>query len=242
MSRVIPLQRLPVFSIINPPAGDFNYARGAAFLIDKPRGWTSFDVVKYLRRRISNVKTGHAGTLDPMATGLLVLCCGKGTKTISEIQQQTKTYEAEITLGASTPSYDGETDIEETASIDHITREQIEGAVKQYFLGEIVQLPPMYSAVKKDGHRLYKLARQGKEVEREPRKIFIHAVRIISFDLPYLRLYIKCSKGTYIRSIAYDLGKQLNSLGYLSALRRTTIGTFNVKDALTVDDLDLIFS
>jgi tRNA pseudouridine55 synthase len=241
MARVIPLHRLPVFSIINPPSRNFDYTRGAVFLIDKPAGWTSFDVVKYLRRRINNIKTGHAGTLDPMATGLLILCCGKGTKTISEIQQQPKTYEAEITLGASTSSYDRETAIEETDSVDHITRQQIEGAIKQHFSGEIAQLPPMYSAVKKDGQRLYKLARRGMEVEREPRKVFIHAVRIISFDLPCLRLYIKCSKGTYIRSIAHDLGKQLNSLGYLSALRRTTIGAFNVKDALTVDDLDVIF-
>lgn len=241
MARVIPLHSLPVFSIVNPPDSDFNFAEGAAFLIDKPKGWTSFDVVKYIRNRISAKKVGHAGTLDPMATGLVIVCCGKGTKTISEIQDELKTYEGEVTLGGATPSYDAETPIDKEAPYRHITKEQVQKVLESEFSGEIRQIPPMYSALKKDGKRLYKLARQGKKVEREARTVTIHSARLISFDLPKMELYIKCSKGTYIRSIARDLGQKLNSLGYLSALRRTAIGQFNVDDALTIEDVDLIF-
>jgi len=241
MARVIPLRSLPVFSIINPPDPDFNFAEGAAFLIDKPKGWSSFDVVKHIRKCVNLRKVGHAGTLDPMATGLVIVCCGNGTRTISEIQDAAKAYEGKVKFGASTESYDAETEITDTASFDHITKEIVLAALKQHCSGEIAQVPPMYSALKKDGTRLYKLARKGKEVEREPRKVTIHAARIISFKLPKVELYIKCSKGTYIRSIAHDLGKQLNSLGHLSTLRRTAIGDFNVNDALTIDDFDLIF-
>lgn len=241
MARKIPLHSLPVFSIVNPPDPDFNFTEGGAFLIDKPKGWTSFDVVKYLRNRINARKVGHAGTLDPMATGLVIVCCGRGTKTISEFQNKPKTYQGEVTLGASTPSYDAETDINEEAPYRHIIKEQVQEVLKNEFSDEIHQVPPMYSALKKEGQRLYKLARQGKKVEREARKVTIHAIRLITFRLPKIELYVKCSKGTYIRSIARDLGQKLNSLGYLSALRRTAIGQFNVDDALTIEDLDLIF-
>lgn len=242
MARVIPLRSLPVFSIINPPDPEFSFSDGAAFLIDKPKGWSSFDVVKKVRKCVDLRKVGHAGTLDPMATGLMIVCCGKGTKTISEIQDTAKAYEGAITLGASTFSYDAETDIVEEAPYNHITKEDVLDALNKHFYGPIAQVPPMYSALKKDGTPLYKLARKGKEVERESRDVHIYAARVISFDLPKVSLYIKCSKGTYVRSIAHDLGKTLNSLGYLSALHRTAIGDFNVDDALTIEDLDLIFS
>ena len=241
MARIIPLYSLPVFSIINPPDPDFNFKKGAAFLIDKPKGWSSFDVVKHVRKCVDLRKVGHAGTLDPMATGLVIVCCGKGTKTIQEIQDADKAYRGEVTFGASTQSYDAETEVVETASFNHITKEKVLEALSQHFSGDIEQVPPMYSALKRDGTPLYKLARKGKKVEREPRDVTIHAARIITCELPKVSLYIKCSKGTYIRSIAHDLGKKLDSLGHLSALRRTAIGDFNVKDALTIEDLDLIF-
>ncbi len=242
MARVIPLHSLSVFSIINPPDPGFNYTDGAAFLIDKPQKWTSFDVVKHVRKCIDLRKVGHAGTLDPMATGMVIVCCGRGTKTISQIQDQPKTYVGEVTFGASTPSYDAETEIDKEAPYTHITKNKLEQVLESDFTGTIQQVPPMYSALKKDGKRLYKMAREGKEVEREAREVSIHAARVINFDLPKVELYIKCSKGTYIRSIARDLGVKLDSLGHLSALRRTAIGPFNVEDALTIDDLDLLFS
>lgn len=242
MARRIPLRSLPVFSIINPPGTDFDFGQGAAFLIDKPKGWSSFDVVKKLRKCVNLRKVGHAGTLDPMATGLIIVCCGKGTKTISEIQSSPKAYEGEVTFGASTPSYDAETEIDDTAPYDHITKTKILDTLHEYFTGTIAQIPPMYSALKKDGQPLYKKARKGEVVEREARKVTVHTARIISYNLPTVSLYIKCSKGTYIRSIAHDLGRQLDSLGHLSALRRTAIGDFNVADALTIEDLNLIFT
>ena len=242
MARIIPLHSLPTFSIVNLPAPDFNFKKGAAFLIDKPRGWSSHDIVKHVRKCIDLSKVGHAGTLDPMATGLVIVCCGKGTRTISEIQDQAKAYIGEVRLGASTASYDAETEIEERASFSHITKQKVLKVLDNYFTGPIEQVPPMYSALKKDGTPLYKMARKGKEIEREARKVHIYAARIISYDLPKIKLYIKCSKGTYIRSIAHDLGRQLGSLGYLSALRRTAIGDFRAEDALTIEDLDLIFS
>lgn len=242
MARVIPLHSLPIFSIINPPDPDFDFSEGAAFLIDKPKKWTSFDVVKHVRRCIDLRKVGHAGTLDPMATGMVIVCCGRGTKTISQIQDQPKTYEGEVTFGASTPSFDAETEIDEEAPYSHITKNKLEEVLKSEFSGTIQQVPPMYSALKRDGQRLYKMAREGKEVERDAREVTIHAARVINFDSPKVELYIKCSKGTYIRSIARDLGVKLDSLGHLSALRRTAIGQFNIEDALTIEDLNLLFS
>jgi tRNA pseudouridine55 synthase len=242
MAAVIPLYRLPVFSIVNPPSSDFDFKRGAVFLVDKPAGWSSFKVVKTLRKFIDLQKIGHAGTLDPMATGLLILCCGKATRTISEIQKKPKTYQAEITLGASTASFDGEKEISQTAPYQHITQAMLQRALSDAFTGEIWQKPPMYSAVKQNGTRLYQLARQGKTVERKLRKITIYRAHILSFNLPHLTLYVKCSSGTYIRSLANDLGKRLHSLAYLSGLKRLTIGEYNLKDALTIQDLDLIFS
>lgn len=242
MAKAIPLEDLPVFSKNHIPDTSFDFASGAAFLIDKPKSWSSFDVVKHLRKCLDLRKIGHAGTLDPMATGLLVVCCGKGTKTISQIQSQPKEYIGEVTFGGATPSHDAETEVEETAEVDHITREMIQQALDNRFSGQIIQVPPMYSALKHKGTPLYKLARKGKEVKRTPRQVIIYDSEILSYSKPKLKLYVKCSKGTYIRTIAYDLGKAVDSLAHLTALERTSIGDFKNEHAFSIDDLDEIFN
>ncbi|MGD8427010.1 MAG: tRNA pseudouridine(55) synthase TruB [Balneolaceae bacterium] len=241
MAKAIPLEELPIFSKSNLPEPSFDYAEGAAFLINKPKGWSSFRVVKLMRKCLDLRKIGHAGTLDPMATGLLILCCGKGTKTISEFQEATKHYIGEIIFGSSTPSYDAETVPEKRASFDHLSHNKIQQALDNHFSGQIIQLPPMYSALKHNGQPLYKLARKGKEVKRKPRQIIIHEIRILECNLPRLELYIHCSKGTYIRSLANDLGEQLETAGHLIGLKRTAIGEYKSEDALSVDQLKNIF-
>jgi tRNA pseudouridine55 synthase len=210
---------------------------GAIFLIDKAPDWSSFHAVKLLRGRIGIKKVGHAGTLDPLATGLLVICAGKATKSIEQIQQQPKTYEAEITFGSATPSMDLGTEYSEYGEVDHLDRTSIESVLQKDFNGRIKQVPPMYSALKKDGKRLYKLARQGKEVERKPREVEIYAHSVLEWKKPVLRLEIKCSKGTYIRSIADDLGRKLNTVAHLSGLRRTEIGSFRVDEAIPIQEI-----
>lgn len=206
---------------------------GHVFLIDKPLDWTSFDVVNKIRWNIrkaynlKKIKVGHAGTLDPKATGLLLICTGKLTKQIDEYQAQEKTYTGTIKIGVTTPTYDMESEENETFPTEHITEEMIHEAIKQ-FVGEIEQFPPMHSAIKVDGKRLYELARVGKEIERKARTITIHDFKIIKIDLPFIDFEVNCSKGTYIRSLAFDFGKALNSGGYLTALRRTKIGDFDV--------------
>ncbi|WP_291101544.1 MULTISPECIES: tRNA pseudouridine(55) synthase TruB [unclassified Empedobacter] len=209
---------------------------GHVFLIDKPLDWTSFDVVNKIRWNIrkaynlKKIKVGHAGTLDPKATGLLLVCTGKWTKRIDEFQAQEKTYTGTIKLGVTTPTYDLESEENETFPTNHITEEIIREATKQ-FVGEIEQFPPMHSAVKVDGKRLYELAREGQEIERKARKITIHDFKITKIDLPFVDFEVNCSKGTYIRSLAFDFGKAVNSGGYLTALRRTKIGEFDVINA-----------
>lgn len=206
---------------------------GHVFLIDKPLDWTSFDVVNKIRWNIrkaynlKKIKVGHAGTLDPKATGLLLVCTGKWTKRIDEFQAQEKTYTGTIKLGVTTPTYDLESEENETFPTEHITEEIIHDATKQ-FLGEIEQFPPMHSAIKVDGKRLYELAREGQEIERKARKVTIHDFKITKIDLPFIDFEVNCSKGTYIRSLAFDFGKAVNSGGYLTALRRTKIGEFDV--------------
>lgn len=237
MATAIPLKELIFLSKSNPPDPSFDYDSGAAFLIDKPKNWTSFDTVKYLQKRLNIKKAGHAGTLDPMATGLLIICCGKATKSISQIQELGKEYIAEITFGGATSSYDAETEIEKTAPYRHIDIKQIKEALEEHFTGTIQQVPPMYSALKYGGKRLYMLARQGKEVERTPRKIAIYETGILAFDSPVLKLKVSCSKGTYIRSLAHDLGLELNTLAYLSGLERSAIGEYSNSDALSIDEL-----
>jgi tRNA pseudouridine55 synthase len=210
---------------------------GQVLLIDKPLEWTSFQVVNKIRWHIrkkfniKKIKVGHAGTLDPLASGLLILCTGKFTKRIETYQGQVKEYTGEITLGATTPSYDMETEVNETFPTEHITSELIHETTKQ-FIGEIDQKPPIFSALRKDGKRLYELAREGKETEIKARKIQILEFEITKIVEKKVQFRVVCSKGTYIRSLAYDFGKALDSGGYLSALRRTKIGDFNVQNAL----------
>ncbi len=204
-------------------------------LVHKPVDWTSFDVVKYTRSRINRKKVGHAGTLDPMAEGLLVLCFGKATKTIDQIQSQEKEYVARIQFGSSTLSYDAETDIDEQAPYDHVDRQSIESCLHEKFHGDIAQVPPMYSALKRDGKKLYELARKGKTIEREARQITIYSTDIHSYEEGVLEMKVTCSKGTYIRSLAHDLGEALGTKAHLSGLIRTKIGTFSTTDAITID-------
>jgi tRNA pseudouridine55 synthase len=216
------------------------YQAGQTLLIDKPLTWSSFQAVNKVKWalkstfKVKKIKVGHAGTLDPLATGLLVICVGKNTKKIAEFQGQIKEYTGTITVGGTTPSYDLESEINETFPTDHITTTLIHETTKQ-FLGEIDQKPPIFSALKKDGKRLYELARAGEEVEIPTRKITISEFEITRIDLPEIDFRVVCSKGTYIRSLAHDFGKALQSGAHLTALRRTKIGDFDVKDAITPD-------
>lgn len=217
-----------------------DYQNGKVLLIDKPLNWTSFQVVNKLRWEIKRafklkkIKVGHAGTLDPLATGLLVICTGKMTKQIDTFQAQTKEYTGTIVLGSTTPSYDLETDINKTFPTEHITSELIKETTKQ-FVGDIQQYPPIFSAIKKDGKRLYEHARAGSEVKIEPRNITIDAFEITNISGLEVDFKVVCSKGTYIRSLANDFGKALQSGAHLSALRRTKIGDFNVIDAVSIE-------
>ncbi|WP_114985740.1 tRNA pseudouridine(55) synthase TruB [Cyclonatronum proteinivorum] len=209
------------------------------FLLDKPAAWSSFRVVGLVRRLIGIKKVGHAGTLDPMATGLLVICTGRATKSVSVVQDGEKCYEALVQFGASTPSYDAETPPDITAPAAHITPEMIRDCLQTKFTGLIWQQPPMYSAIKVKGQRLYKLARKGVEVARKDREVMIHEVRLEDYDAEtaQARLQIHCGKGTYIRSLAHDLGIALGSRAHLTALRRTRTGPYMVHNALTASEL-----
>lgn len=209
---------------------------GKIFLIDKPLEWTSFDVVNKIRWNIrksynlKKIKVGHAGTLDPKATGLLIICTGKFTKRIDEIQAESKVYTGTFKLGATTPTYDTESEENETFPVQHISEELIHETIKQ-FIGDIEQFPPVHSAIKVDGKRLYEFARAGKEVELKPRQIKIYDFKVTKIEMPFIEFEVHCGKGTYIRSLAHDFGKVLNSGAYLTELRRTKIGNFSVDDA-----------
>jgi tRNA pseudouridine55 synthase len=215
-----------------------HYQSGQVLLIDKPLHWTSFQVVNKLRWEIRHafnikkIKVGHAGTLDPLATGLLVICTGKMTKQIDTFQGQEKEYTGTLVLGSTTPSFDLETEINETFPTEHISEKDIHEATKQ-FIGEIEQYPPVFSAIKKEGKRLYEFARAGETVEIKSRKITISEFEITGIENNDVHFRVVCSKGTYIRSLANDFGKALNSGSHLSALRRTKIGDFQVENALT---------
>lgn len=223
------------------PLNSQYFTEGAVLLVDKPQGWTSFDVVNKLRGKIRNlfqlrnIKVGHAGTLDPMATGLLIVCTGKDTKRINEYQDRSKVYTGTVTFGATTASYDAETEVDATFPFEHITPALLELA-KEKFLGEIEQVPPMFSAIKVDGQPLYKMARKGESIKVEARKVHIYEINFTRIELPEVDFEVHCSKGTYIRSLAFDLGKALKSGGYLSALRRTKIGEFEVDKAKSVSE------
>ncbi|WKL46305.1 tRNA pseudouridine(55) synthase TruB [Flavobacterium pectinovorum] len=216
------------------------YLDGQVLLIDKPLKWSSFQAVNKLKYLLINkvglpekFKIGHAGTLDPLATGLLLICTGKFTKRISELQGQAKEYTGTFYIGATTPSYDLETEIDQTLPTSHINEALIHETVKQ-FLGEIDQKPPIFSAIKKDGVRLYEHARAGETIEIESRKTTIHEFEITRIALPEIDFRVVCSKGTYIRSLAFDFGKAMNSGSHLTVLRRTKIGDYDVKNAIDI--------
>lgn len=225
-------ERVPVDPLIQQP-----YLDGKVLLINKPLHWTSFDVVRKLRSLLQIKKIGHAGTLDPLATGLLIVCTGKFTKKINEYMAQEKEYTGSITLGAVTPTYDLESEPQQQKDHSFLTEEMIRSATEK-FIGEIDQYPPMFSAIKKDGVALYELARRGEEVELKARKIFIRSFEITSFELPVVHFKVVCSTGTYIRSLANDFGAALGCGAYLSALCRTRIGEFKVDEGTTIEELE----
>lgn len=223
-----------------------DFLAGEVLVIDKPLKWTSFDVVNKVRLMlkqvmgIKKIKVGHAGTLDPLATGVVVLCTGKATKQIEQLMDHDKEYTATIRLGATTPCFDLEKEIDATYPYEHITREMVETVLKEQFTGEIMQVPPIFSAISINGKRAYELARKGASEEEsglKPRQVTIESIEVQRFNLPDVEVKIKCSKGTYIRSIARDLGYALQSGGHLVSLRRTRVGEFDVEDALDMEQV-----
>ncbi|MBT7654120.1 MAG: tRNA pseudouridine(55) synthase TruB [Flavobacteriaceae bacterium] len=213
---------------------------GKLFLINKPLGWTSFQVVNKLRWHLKNlsglkkIKVGHAGTLDPLATGLLLICTGKKTKSISTLQETEKEYTGTFLMGATTPSYDLETSIDQTFDTKLLTEEIIlKTAIK--FTGEILQYPPVFSALKKNGKRLYEYARAGEDPEITPRTVNVHEFKIIKINLPKVDFLVRCSKGTYIRSLAHDFGKSLSNGAHLSSLKRTRVGNYKIENAFSME-------
>lgn len=221
---------------------EFDFIRGEILVLNKPIDWTSFDLVNKVRNmlcRLMNVKKlkiGHAGTLDPKATGVMVLCSGKLTKQIDEIQADEKEYIALMKVGATTPSYDLETEENEQFKTDHITLEMINNVIRS-FVGSIEQIPPAYSAIKVDGRRAYKFAREGKEIELKSKLLVIKEIELLRFEMPEIEIRIVCSKGTYIRALARDIGKALNSGAYLIGLKRTRIGEYSIEQCLDLAEL-----
>tara|TARA_Y100001934_G_C12251031_1_gene725148 strand:+ start:177 stop:866 length:690 start_codon:yes stop_codon:yes gene_type:complete len=223
------------------------YINGEILLINKPLGWSSFNVVKKIKYliqkkyKIKKIKVGHSGTLDPLATGLLVICTGKATKKIQAIQDLPKVYTGEITLGATTNSYDLETEVSKTYKINHINNDLLKKTTKK-FIGELSQIPPIFSAIKMNGERLYKKARRGESVKLHPRKIKVFDFKLTNIDMPKIKFEINCSKGTYIRSIANDFGQELNSGGYLSKLRREAIGGYHVSESIDINTFEQLLN
>ncbi len=217
-----------------------NFQKGEVLYFNKPLTWTSFNLVSKVRYHISRrlkvkkIKVGHAGTLDPLATGVLIVCTGKATKRIEEFQYQTKEYVATLQLGATTPSFDLETKIDATYPTAHITREMVETALKS-FIGSIEQIPPDFSACKIDGKRAYDLARAGKEVELKPKTLVIDEIELLNYELPVIKIRVVCSKGTYIRALARDIGAALDSGAHLIGLERTRIGNITLEDCMEVE-------
>jgi len=217
-----------------------DFLEGQVLLFNKPLGWSSFDVVKKVRgiikseKKIKKIKVGHAGTLDPLADGLLIVCTGKFTKRIDEIQGQKKVYIGEITLGGTTPSYDKETEVDQTFDVSEITDKIIHKTSKK-FEGKIMQKPPIFSALKREGKRLYKHAREGTKIEINAREVEIEKFEITSIEMPKITFKVVCSKGTYIRSLAHDFGKELNNGAHLSSLKREMIGNFSLSDSINID-------
>lgn len=220
-----------------------NFKDGEIIYINKPYGWTSFGVVNKVRyfvcrkQGVKKLKVGHAGTLDPLATGVMILCTGRATKRIEEFQYQTKEYIATLRLGATTPSFDLEKEIDATYPTEHITRELVEETLKQ-FVGSIEQVPPAFSACKVDGKRAYDLARKGREVELKPKTLVIDEIELLACELPDIRIRVVCSKGTYIRALARDIGVALHSGAHLTALERTRVGDVHLADCLALDEVE----
>ena len=214
---------------------NFDLAEGQVLLVDKPTGWSSFHIVNVIKR-ITKAKVGHAGTLDPLATGLLVLCTGKMTKTITQYIEDDKEYETTFYIGATTPTFDREQDVDQTWDISHITDDQVRQAVKE-LTGDIEQIPPIYSAIKTNGKEAFKMARKGHDVVMQPRQVTVSEFEILKIELPKVYCRITCSKGTYIRSLARDLGEKLGVGGYMYELRRTRSGNFKLADAWNLDSL-----
>lgn len=220
-----------------------NFKDGAIICVNKPYGWTSFGVVNKVRyfvcrkQGVKKLKVGHAGTLDPLATGVMILCTGRATKRIEEFQAHTKEYVATLRLGATTPSFDLEKEIDATYSTEHITRELVEETLKQ-FVGSIEQVPPAFSACKVDGKRAYDLARKGREVELKPKTLVIDEIELLACELPDIRIRVVCSKGTYIRALARDIGVALHSGAHLTALERTRVGDVRLEDCLALDQVE----
>lgn len=217
------------------------FEEGQVLLINKPLEWTSFDVVRKIRGMIRIKKVGHAGTLDPLATGMLILCTGKFTKRINEYMSQEKEYTGTFVLGATTPTYDLESEPQYAGDYSSLGAEQLVATTRQ-FTGHIDQVPPMHSAIKKDGKRVYELARRGETIELEPRKIHIKEFEITKVELPVVHFRVVCSTGTYIRSLAYDFGKALGCGAYLGSLCRTRIGNFELKDSMTIPEAEKYIS
>lgn len=217
------------------------YLEGTVLFIDKPLTWTSFDVVNKIRKSlrhylgIQKIKVGHAGTLDPLATGLVIVCTGRATKQIMQYQDMDKAYDAHIKLGATTPSYDLETEVDQSYPWEHITRETVIRTLSQY-TGELEQLPPLYSAKSVDGKRAYDMARKGKEVKLKPQQIRIDRLELISFNPPHMSIHVECSKGTYIRSLARDLGVSMKTGAHLTGLRRTRIGPYSISESISIEN------
>jgi len=218
-----------------------DFKAGEVLYLDKPYRWTSFNLVNRIRYQLSRkldvkkLKVGHAGTLDPLATGVMIICTGKATKRIEEFQYHTKEYIATLQLGATTPSYDLEKEIDATYPTEHITREMVEEVLKN-FIGEIQQVPPAFSACKIDGKRAYELARKGEEVELKPKLLVIDEIELLECNLPEIKIRVVCSKGTYIRALARDIGEALNSGAHLTGLIRTRIGEVKLEDCMSADD------
>lgn len=220
-----------------------NFKDGAIICVNKPYGWTSFGVVNKVRyfvcrkQGVKKLKVGHAGTLDPLATGVMILCTGRATKRIEEFQAHTKEYVATLRLGATTPSFDLEKEVDATYPTDHITRELVEETLRQ-FVGSIEQVPPAFSACKVDGKRAYDLARKGREVELKPKTLVIDEIELLACELPDIRIRVVCSKGTYIRALARDIGIALHSGAHLTALERTRVGNVRLEDCLALDQVE----
>ncbi|RMF63208.1 MAG: tRNA pseudouridine(55) synthase TruB [Calditrichaeota bacterium] len=236
MTSTIELEQDAIIRSHHKPFASLDFEKGEILTIDKPEGWTSFDVVKKVRSLLRVKKVGHAGTLDPFATGVLVVCTGRATKRVSALMGLDKEYVACLELGKETDTFDVTGKIVRRGDPGDVTAEKLQRVCAD-FRGEIEQIPPMFSAVKVGGKRLYKLARKGQVVERRPRRVVVHELELLHFENPFATIRVVCSKGTYIRTLAHDIGRRLGCGAYLKSLTRTRVGSFRLENALTVEEL-----